>query len=1019
MVLSRAEGQRLFSSVAELLRGEEQNRGLDDEQFREKAICLLLRLGVIAILSESNWKRPSIKETLFSGVEYDGIEFDNFEQIVDQLAQSLDRSSDKSSSNRSARESFSLSCAFQLIDLAEQLLDLKLAQTPRGWSVKNSLPERRKEGRYYTPAKLTAQTTKLALHRLLGQQKVSAAINTRATLKDEQILALRIVDPAMGAGAFLVSVLDLLISGRAEGSQSNFPWQVAQSCLYGVDLNPIAGEAAKLVLWLYCVLQSGFFVPFAGFLADHLKCGDSLLSCWSEYLVDLPEPSEPTKLQFDHFLAQWFHQGEELTLPHDVAIVEELAGRYRFFHWQLEFPSVFAGPNPGFDAVISNPPWEIAKPNAREFFSAAGDDYKAVGKAEAIARQKELCQRDQSCHQDWLRETSDYQLRSKFFRASGLLALSDNGGSCGADCSVPYRPYRAQGASDLNAYKLFLELGFALLKNEGCLAMVLPSGIYTDKGAAPLRQLLLTHGDVFAVRSFMNRDRAFNIHPSFNFCIFACQRGVLADVIEVSFGNRNAATLLEPAQPHISYQKKDVQLFSPRWRGLVEVEHAKDLEVLKKLYSNGVLLGSSDSRQSWHLEFRREFDLTNDSNLFLRRANAESDGFICDEFGNWLKGKWKPGSTCSTWPEPGMVRSHDGQAAIALEAISHVFLPLYEGRMLGQFDYSEKLYRSGSGRTAIWQTQRSFDSPDSSDSHAGRRARKKDLIGDLLKATRAIGPQYLLPLAKCAGRCPLDGLKTGYLAVGSPTNIRTMIAAPLYAVPCGNSVPVFIGQSDPVYSLGLSACLNSFVFDYVLRLRMSGNNVNYYLLEECPLPGKEAVFAVPFLMQAAAAISLGHPRFVGAWSKLRESTGYRLGLASDWQERTRLRCMIDCIVAHLFALDWEELAWILRQCDQSVDAHRALPLKGFWRVDKNLPPAHRRTNLTLLAYADLLEKGLERFIEQGCGAGWQMPVEKWPGQIDGQRGNITRVDIEETDNALKILENNLGALLQIGSYQRF
>ena len=63
------------------------------------------------------------------------------------------------------------------------------------------------------------------------------------------------------------------------------------------------------------------------------------------------------------------HSGGEL----DIKLVEkvrQLADRLRFFHWELEFPQVFAGENPGFDCVLGNPPWERIKLQEVEFFSS-------------------------------------------------------------------------------------------------------------------------------------------------------------------------------------------------------------------------------------------------------------------------------------------------------------------------------------------------------------------------------------------------------------------------------------------------------------------------------------------------------------------------------------------------------------------------------------------------------------------------------------------------------------------------
>ena len=104
------------------------------------------------------------------------------------------------------------------------------------------------------------------------------------------------------------------------------------------------------------------------------------------------------KARMDLWCALWFWPGEQIEqapLPLDfaqpkpaaLAQAQDVARQRRFFHWELEFPDVFTASRPGFDALLGNPPWEIQKPNSKEFFSNHDPLYRAYGKQEALAKQ--------------------------------------------------------------------------------------------------------------------------------------------------------------------------------------------------------------------------------------------------------------------------------------------------------------------------------------------------------------------------------------------------------------------------------------------------------------------------------------------------------------------------------------------------------------------------------------------------------------------------------------------------------
>lgn len=253
-------------------------------------------------------------------------------------------------------------------------------------------PGRGDTGSYFTPEPIVDLIIERTLEPLLERR--SAAVAEKGLTGDEALdafLALRVVDPAMGSGHFLVSAAAYIAQFIATDPsyQGDLEWReiqrlVAERCLYGVDLNPMAVELARLALWLSTV-SGAEPLTFLG----NLRVGNSLVgadvddltaSTATLFAERLARDAEQLLARVGEIAAQASDSGEAvhekeatslaaaalrepLTQVADEVVAPHFTEPVEMFHWELEFPEVFLATDGslrsdrGFDAVVGNPPY--------------------------------------------------------------------------------------------------------------------------------------------------------------------------------------------------------------------------------------------------------------------------------------------------------------------------------------------------------------------------------------------------------------------------------------------------------------------------------------------------------------------------------------------------------------------------------------------------------------------------------------------------------------------------------------
>ncbi|PZG15421.1 restriction endonuclease [Micromonospora craterilacus] len=859
--------------------------------------------------------------------------------------------------------------AEELGSVYESLLELRPRWDPaarRFHAERLAGNERKTTGSYYTPSSLVECLLDSALDPLLDEATALPTPEERI----KALLDLTVCDPACGSGHFLIAAARRIAKRvAAEETDELEPApdavrsamrRVVARCIYGVDVNEMAAELAKVSLWLEA-MEPGR--PL-GYLDANIRVGNSLLGVTPKLLKDgisdaaftaltgddkkvatalkrqnadelggqdtlfhvsgfdvantalanaakeivyakpptsladvhvqarrakaLEEDRKPAKLIADAWCAAFVQpktqetrlsaitqqvlerlaKGEATLEMHRAeSLVDELSQQYRFFHWHIEFPHIFRVPEygpvneatgwqGGFSCVLGNPPWERVKLQEQEFF--ASREPEIANAKNAAARKKAIAALAAS--DEPAKQTLYAEWIAALHEADGFSHLLRSSGR-----------YPLTGKGDINTYSVFTETARVILHPRGQLGIIVPTGIATDATTQDFFKDLVVTKSLVSLYDFENEDRIFpNVHNQFRFALFTIggrQRQV--ERISLVFRVRQANQIGPRAY---SLVPDEITLLNPNTGTCPAFLSRRDAEITLGIYRRVPVLwreGAPDGNP-WGLSLMSMFHMANDSGLF------RTAGDLADK----------------AWQVDGNVLIRDDE----------LMLPLYEAKMAHHFDHRYSTYDGATQEQLNKGTLPRFDDAAHAD------------------PTHLPVPRYWVAEAevnsRLAGRSWRHRWLFGWRKIARAVDERTLV--PFIVPMSGVGDSAFVATANRSAS-GVVANLSSFVADYVLRQKVSGANLNYFLIKQLPvlLPERYDESA-PWAPEGGSLDGWITARVLELTYTAYDLAPYARDLGYDgppfgWDPGRRglLRAELDAAYFHLYGVDRDDVDYIM------------------------------------------------------------------------------------------------------------
>ena len=552
--------------------------------------------------------------------------------------------------------------------------------------------DRKTTAAFYTPDEIVEFLVRQGLEKILSERasKIAADLKRYEGERSQKnldrcmdrILDLQILDPAMGSGHFLVEALNQITQWATEMLKEypNHPLldqleedrktvlneqekkgitidkyllthdvvlkrRIMKRCVFGVDLNPLAVELAKLSLWLD---SFAIGMPLT-YLNHHIRHGDSTIGS------RLNELENPVSSSLDDHFENTEKSSDlldEIDNNSDITInqVRNSKMRYAEYEKQIRVRKTILDALTAMkmdDNVIE----KNAKKNIFGYFKLIGDAVSgkiknpdnglklAMKKIERLSKKYSFFHWELEMMDAFTGKRNGFDLvignppwdkirpnKNEFFTAidpAYKKKSADEQKKIEARHNIEYQKYQTKMSekrrfykkhggigdnTDYEIYRIIMERAIQNLAPHGALSMIMPSAITSSRGATAIRKYLLEK-DILSLYIFENRKKIFPIHSSYRFALLSIRNQKGSESFPAGFYLQNLKSLVDNTLEKDNFTiiyRQDIQKFSPHLSLIYEVPDAYSFKIIKKIFEYHPRL---EDVRDWTVELGEEMNI--------------------------------------------------------------------------------------------------------------------------------------------------------------------------------------------------------------------------------------------------------------------------------------------------------------------------------------------------------------------------------------------------------------------------